>query len=119
MLHITVAVFQALIYCRNSDHVASHYCRRFQDHNYCRNPDQDERPWCFVSARDYDYCDIPRCQTADTASAADIGQWTPAADMAPLSGGTAQLAGGHGAVIRRYSAVSRRTWRRYQAVQRS
>ena len=45
-----------------------------QDHNHCRNPDQDERPWCFVSSRDYDYCDIPRCQpTQSTAGAADIG----------------------------------------------
>ena len=54
-----------------------------QDHNYCRNPDQDERPWCFVSARDYDYCDIPRCQAADTA--ADIGQFAHAVDMEPLA----------------------------------
>ncbi|XP_037086785.1 atrial natriuretic peptide-converting enzyme-like [Pollicipes pollicipes] len=29
--------------------------------NFCRNPDGDERPWCFTSADQFEYCDIPAC----------------------------------------------------------
>lgn len=30
------------------------------EHNYCRNPDNDIRPWCFTneSAVEWDYCNI-------------------------------------------------------------
>ncbi|KAH3862789.1 hypothetical protein DPMN_025763 [Dreissena polymorpha] len=31
------------------------------DHNYCRNPDNDEAPWCWVSDGVFDFCDIPEC----------------------------------------------------------
>ncbi|KAL4241093.1 Neurotrypsin [Mactra antiquata] len=31
------------------------------DHNYCRNPDNDESPWCFVSDGEFEFCDIPKC----------------------------------------------------------
>ncbi|CAH1247164.1 PLAT [Branchiostoma lanceolatum] len=32
------------------------------DHNYCRNPDQDKQPWCYVNMEQgFDYCEIPRC----------------------------------------------------------
>ncbi|XP_037550311.1 tissue-type plasminogen activator-like [Nematolebias whitei] len=33
-------------------------------HNYCRNPDQRLKPWCYVQKRGgtkREYCDIPRC----------------------------------------------------------
>ncbi|XP_072881833.1 salivary plasminogen activator gamma-like isoform X2 [Hemitrygon akajei] len=33
-------------------------------HNYCRNPDNDKKPWCFIEGIKYwDFCDIPKCQT--------------------------------------------------------
>ncbi|KAH9361596.1 hypothetical protein HPB48_001473 [Haemaphysalis longicornis] len=32
-----------------------------RDHNYCRSPDGDSTPWCFVSEFDYEHCDIPDC----------------------------------------------------------
>ncbi|CAN7992831.1 unnamed protein product, partial [Ixodes hexagonus] len=35
--------------------------QELRDHNLCRSPDGDSRPWCFVRADDYEYCDIPRC----------------------------------------------------------
>lgn len=35
------------------------------DHNYCRNPDSDVQPWCYVSETDdgqyWKFCDIPTC----------------------------------------------------------
>ncbi|XP_029798614.1 coagulation factor XII isoform X2 [Suricata suricatta] len=35
------------------------------DHAFCRNPDNDTRPWCFVWSRDrlsWEYCRLARCQ---------------------------------------------------------
>lgn len=36
------------------------------DHNYCRNPDGDVQPWCYVSESEegiyWKYCDIPSCR---------------------------------------------------------
>jgi hypothetical protein len=36
-----------------------------KDKNYCRNPDFDGRPWCYVYGKkhvlEYQYCDIPNC----------------------------------------------------------
>ncbi|MFT7808414.1 kremen protein 1 [Arapaima gigas] len=35
-------------------------------HNYCRNPDGDVRPWCYIADHEdgtyWKYCDIPTCQ---------------------------------------------------------
>ncbi|XP_043911762.1 hyaluronan-binding protein 2-like [Protopterus annectens] len=36
------------------------------DHSYCRNPDNDVKPWCFVFQKlkvKWDYCKIPKCKT--------------------------------------------------------
>lgn len=34
------------------------------NHNYCRNPDLDSRPWCFTGSgsADWAYCDIAQCE---------------------------------------------------------
>uniref|UniRef100_A0A8D3ANI9 Kringle-containing protein marking the eye and the nose n=1 Tax=Scophthalmus maximus TaxID=52904 RepID=A0A8D3ANI9_SCOMX len=36
-------------------------------HNYCRNPDGDVQPWCYIADNEdgiyWRYCDIPSCQT--------------------------------------------------------
>nr|KAF6322333.1 hyaluronan binding protein 2 [Pipistrellus kuhlii] len=35
------------------------------EHNFCRNPDGDEKPWCFIKANSakvkWEYCDVPAC----------------------------------------------------------
>nr|XP_022319040.1 uncharacterized protein LOC111121867 isoform X2 [Crassostrea virginica] len=33
------------------------------NHNFCRNPDGDSKPWCWVRANrnEFDYCVVPRC----------------------------------------------------------
>ncbi|CAG0888047.1 unnamed protein product [Darwinula stevensoni] len=35
-----------------------------ETHNFCRNPDGDGAPWCFVESRtfNYEYCEIPFCE---------------------------------------------------------
>ncbi|XP_053063573.1 hyaluronan-binding protein 2 isoform X2 [Acinonyx jubatus] len=39
------------------------------EHNFCRNPDGDEKPWCFVKINNakvkWEYCDIPACSALD------------------------------------------------------
>ncbi|XP_062926342.1 tissue-type plasminogen activator-like isoform X1 [Mobula hypostoma] len=33
-------------------------------HNFCRNPDNDRKPWCYIEGKkNWDFCDIPKCQT--------------------------------------------------------
>ncbi|XP_060603865.1 plasminogen-like [Ruditapes philippinarum] len=41
--------------------------------NYCRSPDKDVKPWCFVndSMIAWDYCPLERCQTESTDLAKD------------------------------------------------
>jgi len=29
--------------------------------NYCRNPDDSDRPWCYTDST-YEFCDIPMCR---------------------------------------------------------
>ncbi|XP_025096525.1 uncharacterized protein LOC112565332 [Pomacea canaliculata] len=31
------------------------------DHNYCRNPDNDKKPWCWVALGKFGYCPVPQC----------------------------------------------------------
>ncbi|KAL7447618.1 hypothetical protein ACHAXS_000016, partial [Conticribra weissflogii] len=33
------------------------------DENYCRNPDGDGHAWCFIEDGDYEYCDVPLCNS--------------------------------------------------------
>uniref|UniRef100_A0A7M4FXU9 Hyaluronan binding protein 2 n=1 Tax=Crocodylus porosus TaxID=8502 RepID=A0A7M4FXU9_CROPO len=38
------------------------------DHNFCRNPDGDEKPWCFVQSENklkWDFCDISLCSETE------------------------------------------------------
>ncbi|KAM8972432.1 tissue-type plasminogen activator [Pelodytes ibericus] len=38
-------------------------------HNYCRNPDNDARPWCHVArgtGTEWEFCDVPRCTSCGT-----------------------------------------------------
>ncbi|XP_045212294.2 uncharacterized protein LOC123563518 [Mercenaria mercenaria] len=37
-----------------------------EGHNYCRNPDGDVRPWCYVNNEGtFGFCPVPRCQDQD------------------------------------------------------
>ncbi|XP_065106916.1 kremen protein 1 isoform X2 [Paramisgurnus dabryanus] len=55
-------------------------------HNFCRNPDGDVRPWCYISDHedglDWKYCDIPTCQMPG-----NLGCFKDNGDPTPLSGG--------------------------------
>lgn len=39
------------------------------EHNFCRNPDGDKKPWCFIKANSakvkWEYCDVPVCPALD------------------------------------------------------
>ncbi|KAI5175013.1 Hyaluronan-Binding Protein 2 [Manis pentadactyla] len=41
------------------------------EHNFCRNPDGDKRPWCFIKVNNskvkWEYCDVSACSALDTA----------------------------------------------------
>nr|XP_005993354.1 PREDICTED: kremen protein 1 [Latimeria chalumnae] len=55
------------------------------DHNYCRNPDGDVRPWCYIPEHEdsvyWKYCDIPTCQMPGY-----LGCFKDSGDPPPLSG---------------------------------
>ncbi|KAI4889256.1 hypothetical protein NFI96_031961 [Prochilodus magdalenae] len=41
-------------------------------HNFCRNPDGESRPWCFIRLGKklrWDHCDVKKCPTNDTSHA--------------------------------------------------
>ncbi|KAK3588525.1 hypothetical protein CHS0354_014235 [Potamilus streckersoni] len=53
----------------------THPYKGLGDHSYCRNPDGDQRPWCWVShtEKKFGFCDVPKCekekrQTAQTTT---------------------------------------------------
>ncbi|XP_064519431.1 hyaluronan-binding protein 2 isoform X1 [Pseudopipra pipra] len=38
------------------------------DHNFCRNPDEDEKPWCYVRKNkeiDWEFCDVSPCSDVE------------------------------------------------------
>ena len=41
-------------------------------HNYCRNPDIKNKVWCYTSADDWEYCDIPDCNGILPNNSTDI-----------------------------------------------
>ncbi|KAI4550793.1 hypothetical protein MJT46_018300 [Ovis ammon polii x Ovis aries] len=42
------------------------------EHNFCRNPDGDKKPWCFFKVNNakvkWEYCDVPACSAPDVAN---------------------------------------------------
>ncbi|XP_060076806.1 uncharacterized protein LOC132556410 [Ylistrum balloti] len=49
------------------------------DHNWCRNPDNDVRPWCWtnVNADEFAYCGIAQCHTNQTSKSRPAVQECP------------------------------------------
>jgi len=45
-----------------------------KSHNYCRNPNGDDRPWCYTMDENkrWDYCKIPYCSVEDASGSPDI-----------------------------------------------
>nr|XP_015200289.1 PREDICTED: hepatocyte growth factor activator [Lepisosteus oculatus] len=64
------------------------------DHNFCRNPDRDEKPWCYVlkgAEISWDYCDISQCVghiqfSARIPHSSDGPSQTQAKDHSPVCG---------------------------------
>ncbi|XP_071135415.1 uncharacterized protein [Mytilus edulis] len=61
--------------CQRWDVETPHRPSNFEEvskmkHNYCRNPDGDDSPWCYTMDPDdtWSYCDIPFCKECKTTS---------------------------------------------------
>ncbi|XP_021381633.1 factor VII-activating protease isoform X1 [Lonchura striata] len=62
----------------NSHHLLDHPFNAFMEdadsygigeHNFCRNPDEDEKPWCYIRKNnevDWEYCDVSPCSAEET-----------------------------------------------------
>ncbi|XP_061491937.1 hyaluronan-binding protein 2 [Rhineura floridana] len=62
-------------------------------HSFCRNPDGDEKPWCFVSVNNklkWDYCDVSPC--SPTESSRNTITKRPAVDNIPSTCGQLETA---------------------------
>ncbi|XP_019341501.1 hyaluronan-binding protein 2 isoform X1 [Alligator mississippiensis] len=50
------------------------------DHNFCRNPDGDEKPWCFVQSGNkvkWDFCDISPCSETEEEPTTTVNPTEP------------------------------------------
>lgn len=67
------------------------------DHNYCRNPDLAERPWCYINGPDgiiqRDFCNIETCPDQSTAAAPTAGSRRPETSPSTRKMDSAQGAG--------------------------
>ncbi|OWK56989.1 Hyaluronan-binding protein 2 [Lonchura striata] len=76
----------------NSHHLLDHPFNAFMEdadsygigeHNFCRNPDEDEKPWCYIRKNnevDWEYCDVSPCSGKELI-ASDLAacRWSRAA----------------------------------------
>ncbi|XP_053161217.1 hyaluronan-binding protein 2 isoform X3 [Hemicordylus capensis] len=49
------------------------------DHNYCRNPDGDKKPWCFVNVNNklkWDFCDVSPCSVTESLDTRHLTELT-------------------------------------------
>ncbi|XP_026103746.1 phosphoinositide-3-kinase-interacting protein 1-like [Carassius auratus] len=57
------------------------------DHNFCRNPDGSEKPWCYVSGSDgvtrKEACDIMTCQDQNSTEATAPEEYVPTQGLTP------------------------------------
>ncbi|XP_030629118.1 hyaluronan-binding protein 2 [Chanos chanos] len=55
-------------------------------HNYCRNPDGEDRPWCFIKHKGklrWNHCNVTRCSVAPTSAEVSRETDTPMGSAAP------------------------------------
>ncbi|KAI7805544.1 putative hyaluronan-binding protein 2-like [Triplophysa rosa] len=74
-------------------------------HNYCRNPDGDRRPWCFIKRNKklrWDYCDVRKCvtitpvnRTSATKDFPTCGKPEPKKQINRIYGGLKAIPGAH------------------------
>ncbi|XP_060624430.2 hyaluronan-binding protein 2 isoform X3 [Anolis sagrei] len=60
------------------------------DHNFCRNPDGDERPWCFITTINklkWDFCDISPCPASELSKNIALSTTSPTVDNMPRTCG--------------------------------
>ena len=49
--------------------VAFFMSQGLENNHYCRNPDRDDRPWCWTSKQGaFGYCSIPKCTVDQSES---------------------------------------------------
>ncbi|XP_042315038.1 hyaluronan-binding protein 2 isoform X4 [Sceloporus undulatus] len=67
------------------------------DHNFCRNPDGDEKPWCFVTVNNklkWDFCDISLCpESAEFPKNAVMSSRNPTVHNIPRTCGKPETGG--------------------------
>ena len=61
--HVTEKGYTCQAWAAQSPHAHDYSATLGQESNYCRNPDDKDRPWCFTtsSRQEWDFCDIPLC----------------------------------------------------------
>ncbi|CAG5118278.1 unnamed protein product, partial [Candidula unifasciata] len=61
----------------------THPGKGLRDHSFCRNPDGDTKPWCWVShvGRKFGFCRLPKCSEAD----ASVETTTAMSALSPLN----------------------------------
>ncbi|XP_077377680.1 phosphoinositide-3-kinase-interacting protein 1 [Festucalex cinctus] len=104
--------------CRNWTNTSTQYDAHtgVGDHNYCRNPDSSERPWCYITGPDgtvqKQFCSIQTCQELTSTEAAEsesaratAATPSPDADL-PLK--TRLLSSGDAAAVQPVMGISQR-----------
>ncbi|KAK3088625.1 hypothetical protein FSP39_021462, partial [Pinctada imbricata] len=62
-LNITESGYTCQAWSAQTPHTHSYGDRLGDQENYCRNPDDDDRPWCYTtsSGKRFEYCNVPHC----------------------------------------------------------
>mmetsp|Transcript_14151 Transcript_14151/g.20727 ORF Transcript_14151/g.20727 Transcript_14151/m.20727 type:complete len:307 (-) Transcript_14151:600-1520(-) len=74
----TIAVTEGGLTCqkwtKQSPHTHTRTPEQYPDkglgnHNYCRNPDNEDRAWCYTTdpGKRWDFCDVPKCPGSESA----------------------------------------------------
>lgn len=60
------------------------------NHNYCRNPDNNERAWCYTTNSNvrWEFCDVPKCLAANTPATTPSSTTTSATTTATTTATT-------------------------------
>ncbi|XP_021255924.1 hyaluronan-binding protein 2 [Numida meleagris] len=88
------------------------------EHNFCRNPDEDQKPWCFIRKNgkvEWDFCDVSLCsgtggesQQQENEMFETCGQPEVRSGLKRIYGGTKSTAGKHPWMVSLQRKFSRR-----------